>query len=256
MVTTALESRPRVLAPPRAEYFYFYMAVSCVAVAFLGFAPTYWMPVMQGTFRANPIVHIHGLVFFVWTLFFVYQTWLAASGRLARHRAVGMIGISIATAMAILGTLVAINQMKSAVALGLADEGKAFAIVPLSSIVFFAMVVAFAIGNAQRPEWHKRLMLVATISILDAAVARWFLVLLAPPGSVGPPPVSVDVPPALVTCILLVIAIARDWRVRGRPHPAYVIGLGALVAIKFVQVPLSATAFWQTVAGGVLALAG
>ncbi len=99
-------------------------------------------------------------------------------------------------------------------------------------------------------------MLVASISILDAAVARWFLVLLAPPGAVGPPPVRVDVAPALVTCVLLVSAIIRDWRVRGRPHPAYLIGLVALLTIKLAQMPLSTTAVWHSVAGGVLALAG
>lgn len=99
-------------------------------------------------------------------------------------------------------------------------------------------------------------MLVATVSILDAAVARWFLVFLAPPGAAVLPPVSVDIPPALLTCVLLVVAIVRDWRLHGRPHQAYVVGLGALLAIKFLQVPLSATALWHTVAGGVLALAG
>lgn len=255
-MTTMMEGQARVLARPSGEAFYLYMAVSCVAVAFLGFAPTYWLPLAEGKFTAHPIVHIHGLVFFAWTLFFVYQAWLAASGRLARHRSVGLIGISFATAMTILGALVAINQMKSAAALGLAEAGEAFAIVPLSSILFFAVVVAFAIGNVRRPEWHKRLMLVATISILDAAVARWFLVLLSPPGAVGPPSVGVDVPPALLTCVLLIVAIVRDWRVGGRPHPAYLVGLGALVAMKLIQIPLSATPLWHAVAGGVLALAG
>jgi len=128
--------------------------------------------------------------------------------------------------------------------------------VPLSSILFFAVVVAFAIGNVRRPEWHKRLMLLATISILDATVARWFLVFLAPPGSAGPPPVMADVPPALLTCVLLVVAIVHDWRLRGRPHPAYLVGGGVLVALKFFQLPLSTTALWHAMARGVLALAG
>lgn len=255
-MATTLDGRAGVLERARAEYFYVYMALTCLVVAFLGFAPTYWVPVVEGTFRANPIVHVHGLVFSAWTIFFVYQTWLAASGRLVRHRAVGMIGVSFATAMTIFGTLAAINQMKSAAALGLADAGEAFALVPLGSIVFFAVVVAFAIGNVRRPEWHKRLMLVATISILDAAVARWFMVFLAPPGPPGPPPVTVDVPPALLVCTLLIVGIVHDWRQRGRPHPAYLVGGGTLLALKWLQLPLSTTAAWHTVAGGVLALAG
>jgi hypothetical protein len=232
------------------------MAATSVAVAFLGFAPTYWMPLAEGTFRANPIVHIHGLVFFAWTLFFAFQTWLAASGRLARHRAVGLIGVSFATAMTMLGTLVAINMMRQSAALGQAEEGFAFALVPLSSILFFAVLVAFAIGNVRRPEWHKRLMLVATISILDAAIARWFLVFLAPAGPPGPPPVIVDLQPALVTFGLLLVGGVYDWRIYKRLHPAYLISGGCYLTMKLIQLPLSETPAWHAVARGVLALAG
>jgi hypothetical protein len=249
----------RVGTLPRSgsDRFYVQMAVACVAVAFLGFAPTYWLPVARGSFQANPIVHVHGLVFSAWTIFFAYQTWLGATGRLVRHRSVGPIGVSLATAMTILGVLAAINQMKTTVALGLPEAGKAFALVPLSSIVFFAVLVAIAIGSARRREWHKRLMLVATISILDAAVARWFLVFLAPPGAAAaPPPVMADVPPALLTCLLVLVAIVRDWRAVGRPHPAYLLGGGVLLGLKIVQVPLSAMEAWRRVAGGVLALMG
>jgi len=164
-MTTVMDFPTRTVAGPSVKYFYFYMALSCAAVAFLGFTPTYWLPIASGTFKANPIVHIHGLAFFSWTLFFSFQTWLAASGRIARHRTIGMVGISFATAMTIFGTLVAINSMKTAASLGLKDEGIAFAIVPLSGILFFAVVFTLAIGAVRRPETHKRLMLLATISL-------------------------------------------------------------------------------------------
>ena len=254
-MTTLINAPARIAATPSQKYFYFYMALSCAAVAFLGFAPTYWLPMASGTFKANPIVHIHGMVFFSWVLFFSFQTWLAASGRIARHRAIGMAGISLATAMTIFGILAAINTMKTAASLGLNDEGIAFAIVPLSDIFFFAVVFALAIGAVRRPEAHKRLMLLATISLLDAAVARWFLTFLAPPGPPGPPPVIVTLPPALVAYLLLAVAIIFDWRTRGRPHPVYVFGGAALVALKVLNLPLSATPFWHSLAGGVLALA-
>ena len=195
------------------------------------------------------------MVFFSWVLFFSFQTWLAASGKVARHRAIGMAGISFATAMTIFGTLTAINSMKTAASLGLEDEGIAFAIVPLSGILFFAVVFALAIGAIRRPEAHKRLMLLATISLLDAAVARWFLTFLAPPGPPGPPPVVVAIPPAFVAYLLLAVAIIFDWRTRGRPHSVYVFGGAALIALKLLNLPLSATPFWHSLAGSILALA-
>lgn len=105
-------------------------------------------------------------------------------------------------------------------------------------------------------------MLLAAISLLDAAVARWFFTFLVPlrapgvsPSSAGLPPVSATVAPALAAYLLLVVAMIFDWRTRGRPHTVYVIGGAVLVALKFLNLPLSATPVWHSFAGGVLALA-
>ncbi len=255
-MTTLVDRNPaRAIAASRAQYFYFYMALSCMAVAFLGFAPTYWLPMARGSFPSMPVIQFHGMLFFAWTLYFAFQTWLAASGKVARHRTIGMIGVSLATAMTIFGFFASVDAMKRSAALGLTDAGIAFAIVPLSGILFFAVVFALAIANIRRPETHKRLMLLAAISILDAAVARWFLTFLAPPGPPGPPPVPVTIAPALVACLLLVAAIVFDWRTRGRPHPVYIWGGAALVAVKLLNWPISLTPAWHSFAGGILALA-
>jgi hypothetical protein len=255
MTTLIDEARTRVVASSHTRYFYFYMALSCMAVAFLGFAPTYWVPVARGSFPSMPVIHFHGLLFFVWTLYFAFQTWLAASGRIARHRTIGMIGVSLATAMTIFGFLAAVNVMERSAALGLTDAGIAFAIVPLSGILFFAVVFTLAISNIRHPERHKRLMLLAAVSILDAAVARWFLTFLAPPGPAGPPPVEVTVFPAFTAYLLLVPAVIYDWRTRGRPHSVYIFGGIALLAVKLMNWPISMTLAWHAFAGGILALA-
>jgi hypothetical protein len=256
-VATTVNEPARVVARSTTEYFYVYMAIACAAVAFLGFAPTYWLPIANGSFKgARPLIHLHGIIFFSWTLFFAFQTWLAASGRIRRHRALGLFGISLATAMAIFGTMAAINLMASAAALGFAAEGKAFAIVPLGGILFFAITIAVAIANRRRREVHQRLMLLAAISILDAAIARWFLTFLAPPGLAGPPPVFAGTPPALVAFLLLVVAMIFDWRTRGRPHPVYWLGGAAYVALKLIEVPLSASGIWQSIASALVTLAG
>ena len=255
MTTLIDDNRVGVVATSNAQYFYFYMALACTAVAFLGFAPTYWLPMASGKFPPMPVVHFHGLLFFAWTLFFTFQTWLAASLQVARHRTMGMIGVSLATAMTIFGFLVGVNAMKRSAAIGQTDEGIAFAIVPFSGILFFAVVFTLAVAAVRQPETHKRLMLLAGISLLDAAVARWFLTFLAPPGPLGPPPVPVTIPPALVAYLLLVAAMVFDWRTRGRPHPVYVYGGIALIAVKLLNWPISATPFWHSFAGGILAMA-
>lgn len=231
------------------------MALACAATAFIGFAPTYFMPLAHRTFSASPVIHFHGLLFFSWSIYFVVQTWLAASGRVVNHRAFGIVGVSLATAMTIFGFLASVHVMQHSAALGQKDAGIVFSIVPMTGIAFFAVVFVLAIMNTRRPEIHKRLVLLAAASILDAAIARWFLTFLAPPGPPGPPPVPVTIAPAVVASLLLVVAMVRDWRGEGRVHPVYVYGTLALLAVKFLNWPVSETAAWHSFAGGILALA-
>ena len=97
--------------------------------------------------------------------------------------------------------------------------------------------------------------MLASVSILDAAIARWFLTFLAPPGTVGPPPVAATTPPAIVVFLLIVVAMIYDWRTRGRPHAVYAIGGTVYLLLKLLNLPLSASQPWTTFAGGLLTLA-
>ncbi len=235
--------------------FYSWMGLAFIATAFLGFVPTYWQPLAAGKFAANPVVHLHGLIFFSWTLFFFYQTTLPPTGQVARHRAVGLIGISLATVMTLLGVLAALNSLTNAVALGAASAGEAFTLVPLHAIAFFATVMVIALANIRRPEIHKRLLLVATAAILTAPIARPFLawVFHFPP---GPPPVWFTVWPNGLSDLFILAAMAYDWRSRGRVHPAYLWAGGALLATQLLTLPVSETAAWHALARDFLQLAG
>ena len=136
-----------------------------------------------------------------------------------------------------------------------AAAAKAFSIVSFTAIAFFAIVVTLALVNVRRPEVHKRLMLLATVSILQAPVARWFLMALRPPDAVGAPPVAVSIAPGFVVDLLIVAAMIFDWRTRGRPHRVYVIGGALLLALQLLRLPLSATVTWGRIADAALALA-
>jgi hypothetical protein len=224
------------------------MAMLCAAIAFIGFLPTYWAPMWSSTLQVPRIAHIHGMVFFAWTLFFVAQTSLVANGRTATHRELGLLGIALATAMLFTGTMVALSSMNGFIAKGFAEDARAFAIVPFSGIAYFAIVVAYAIANTRTPELHKRAMVLATVSLLHPAVARWFLFLLAPEGAQGPVPVIFSVLPGIVSDLPMMYAMVHDWRTRGRPHRIYVIGIVTLVAMQVLRVPLSKTGAWQSIA--------
>jgi hypothetical protein len=236
------------------------MAAVCLAVAVIGFLPTYWLPLFQGTLDVAPIAHLHAVLFFGWMLFLVWQTSLVAGGRIVRHREMGVAGVALATAMVLVGLGMAINSIKVRDAAGLGDAARAFATVSVTGILTFAVLVTIAVMNTRKPEVHKRLMLVASVSILQAGVGRWFAYFLAPPrpaGAVGPaplPPVGVTVIAGLLVDLLIVAAMIRDRRTSGRVHPVYWIAGGAVLAVQVLRVPLSTTRGWDHVARWLVAL--
>lgn len=244
--TLAAGSMPRT----GRGHFHLWMAGVFLLIAFGGFTPTYWAPVAAGRFHAPPIVHIHGILLFSWTLLYFVQTALIASGRTPAHRAWGLAGISLFTLLvcSILATRITLLRLDEARSLGEASRR-------FSAIVFVALplmigLFAAAIANVRRPEVHKRLMFVLMASMMTPAVARLFLTFLAPPGVAagGPPPPFVAVPPGLVSSLLIVVAIVYDWRTRGRPHPVYVYGFLLVVADILLIVPISATQTWMSIA--------
>jgi len=239
-----------------ARWFYVWMAGVCVLIAFGGFIPTYWAKLASGTFKGMPILHIHGMLFFAWTLFFLAQTTLVATGRTPNHRSWGMAGISLATAMGFTVVLAAINSIRMAESIGMGDVARRFTIVSLSGLVMFAAFLALAIANVHRKELHKRFMLLAMIPLMHAAMARVFMTAFAPADAKGPPPVFVSIPPGLFVDLLIVAAIIHDWRRRGRPHPVYLGGGAILVVVQLLSVPISTTPTWMAIAKWVESLAG
>jgi hypothetical protein len=242
------------------RWFYAWMAMTCVAVAVLGFMPTYFVPLVQGQFAAPPIIHIHGMIFFGWTVLFATQAWLVAKGATPTHRTWGMLGVAWATAMAAVVLAAVVSRIAMLSAAGHREEALEFSWIQVGGITVFITLFTLAIVNVKKPDVHKRLMLVGTISLLQAPIARWFQVFLAPPVPPGgialPPPLPITIPPGIVADLLIVIAIIHDWRTMGRPHPAYLIGGGAVLAFQLTAPLIGGSAVWHSIAGWIGALGG
>ncbi len=246
------------IAPPPGRTtlrsFYVWMAGACVLIAFVGFAPTYWLQLTPGTFVGSPLLHLHALLFSAWPLYLLLQTVLAARGRVGRHRALGLLGVSLATAMVLVGFAVANDVLAARLAAGYGDRARAFHIASTSMITLFGLFTAAAIAYVKRPEVHKRLMLLATISMLVPAVARLFYaasVGIGPglrPG-IGPPrTVAAVIVPTLIADALILAGVLYDMRTRGRPHPVYLFGGALMLAVQLVRIPVSTTPWWYAVA--------
>ena len=144
------------VATPRSRTFvgsfYITMAAIFAFVAFSGFFLTYWVPIARGTFSGSPMLHLHGLLFSLWTLFFLSQAILVANGGLRHHKAWGLAGISLATAMVLVGITVAVDGLGRRLELGYGDAARAFTFVPVSAVLLFGGLVAAAIANWRNPR--------------------------------------------------------------------------------------------------------
>jgi hypothetical protein len=143
-------------------------------------------------------------------------------------------------------------------AIGMGDASRRFAAVTLCAWPLMVGMFTLAIVNIPRPQVHKRLMVLLMAGMMTPAIARVFLTILAPPGAAagGPPPPFVSIPPSLVADLFIVVALVRDWRTRGRPHPVYVYGGAVLLVQQMLTVPFAATSTWMSIVKAFESLAG
>jgi hypothetical protein len=245
--------------------FYFWTAVAMMAVAIAGFAPTFWIPLAQGLPERFPLYAVHGMACYAWVALLIYQSWLARSGRIPRHRNVGLIGISLATALVMFGLMTTADAVRRTITPGNADGTEAFMIVNAGGLVGFTAFVAAALFNLQRPEWHKRLMIAATNGLLGAPSARLLMTGGHVPmlnGTVGlaglppapPLPVAFSFSGLFIAELFIVAGMVNDWRARGRVHSAYLWAAGFYLSLPVLAGPISATSIWHHIARGWLAL--
>jgi hypothetical protein len=153
--------------------------------------------------------------------------------------------------MIFVGLAAAIDSLNVGLAMGFGDGVRSFMVVPVTALVVFGGFVGAAIANIARPDWHKRFLIVATAFILGAAIARVFFLVSAHGGGPGmrpglAPPIAVSLAlgPGLIGELLVLAGMLYDWRTRGKPHPAYVIGLVVSLAVMVLRTPLSETHAW------------
>ena len=238
--------------------FYLLMAGVFVLIAFGGFTPSYWVRLAGDNFHPPPIMHIHGILLFSWTLFYFLQTAWVAAGRTPTHRAWGMAGIALFSVMICSIIILRITVIRLDDARSFGDASRRFSAVTFCALPVMIGLFALAIANVRRPDTHKRLMFVLMTGLMIPAIARVFLAVLAPPGAQdsGPPPAWVSIPPGLVACLLIVVGMLYDWRTRGRPHPVYVYGGLVLVLANIAAVLIAGTPAWMNTARFLQSLAG
>ena len=107
-----------------------------------------------------------------WILLLVAQTSFVAVGRVDMHRRLGLAGFGLACLLVLVGLAVTCESLARGV-LGLGDPRLRFPFLQVLDLLVFPTLVYFGYRQRFNPAAHKRLMLIATITLLDAAFVRW-----------------------------------------------------------------------------------
>jgi hypothetical protein len=220
-------SAARVVRPP----FYLVMSLAMAAVIVAGFSRT-----VPGDFAAKPglpmLLQVHGAVFTLWVLLFVAQPAIVFRGSLTLHRRMGWLGAGLAAAMVVMALAATWYAVRFNVMPSFFPPSLFLVMNVIGALVFGALVFA-GVKLRKKAEWHKRLMLCATISILGPAIGR-----LLPMESFG------RAAPAVMFGVILLFGLAGpvyDLVIRRRVHPAYYWGISTILISMIITGPLAFT---------------
>lgn len=244
MSISATVASPQVASQRRRDrMFYSSVAIALALTVLAGFGPTYYFRVVRGlplaTLNGGPVtvlVHMHAVLFSGWVLLFVAQTTLVAQQRIAVHRRLGIVGGVLAALMVVVGTLTALKMAARGAAPAGIDPYQIL-MIGLSDVLLFGGFVAAALLLRAKREAHKRLMLLAYVCIVTAAVGRLPGVLsLGPPALFG------------LSFVFVLAGIIYDKMSIGRLHPVYAWGGTLLLLSVPVRLLISSTEVWKFVA--------
>jgi hypothetical protein len=239
----APESQPRhpLYRPVNrtAEHIFFSsMAFLLCAIVIIGFSPTYFGAGMLRAPLPSPILHVHGAVFTLWMFLYLVQSALISAHRVAWHRSLGTVAFCLPPLMIVLGVIAAIDALGRKVMIGRLDPAVSLAI-PLIGIIGFTIVIIAAWQARRKPDAHKRLILLATIGLVEAAFGRF------PWARMGLPPAA-----GAVTGlgILVLLVIAYDLISLHRIHRTTLWAAPLTFAFGAFAVPIGMTPAWRTFA--------
>lgn len=234
--------RAQGFGPGTDRRFFLVMSLVVALVILSGFGPSYASSLPP---PGLPIwVHLHGAVMTAWILIFALQSWLIGHRALALHRRLGGLSVGLVAVMVPLGFVTNAMAIHRGATPPFFTPAMMMAADGIDLCLFTGLFTA-AILLRHHGAWHKRLMLCVTILLTWPAIAR-----LPPLGELGLPMI---IPASTALLILLaLIGPAFDLATRRRVHPAYLWGVGLIIAAQPLHGWLAASPLIQALANQLL----
>lgn len=199
------------------RYFYFWMSLLIVAVVLYGFSFTIGEHLIHPAIPRPPFLYFHAAVFSLWLVFLILQSALIRTHNVTVHRRVGWFGVALGAAIPIVGVSIAITMARFNASKLHQANTDADLIIPLFDMVAFSFSFVLAVLCRKKPEFHRRLILVATCALTAAAFGRF-------PENLLPPLffyAGVD--------LLILLGAVRDLIIIRMIHPVYRYALPAFI---------------------------
>lgn len=217
------------------RHLYIWVAVFIPVIVLLGFARTYYLKGLFGT-PALPglLVHLHGLLMTSWVVLFIVQVWLVSARRTRVHQRLGVLGAILAALVLLVGAVTAISAAARGSSPG--PPPLQFLVIPLGDLLVFAILVGTALHFRRRIQIHKRLMLLAAMSLLPPAIARIPLHFI----EAGGPAVFFG-----LTDLCVLACVVFDAVKHRRLHPVFVWGALLIIVSQPLRLMLAGTDAWM-----------
>lgn len=247
----ATVTHPLASTEPRTRpWIYLGLALSMSVTVYWGFAYTYFTPVLAGAYpQVPPAIHVHGWSFFLWFLLLPFQALLIAKGRWRMHIMLGSASTALAAVMVFTGVLVASVRIQQGLSATEPDQltifWKGFGQLIIYNMILFVAFYTTAIARRDQPDVHKRMIVLASASVLPAAIFRVIVGLagynwVATPGWVMPAAF-------FLPAVFIVIGMFNDRVAQGSVHRAYLVGLPILLVVHGLGLALAGTAAGEAV---------
>jgi hypothetical protein len=217
--------------------FYTVMGLAISVIVIIGFSRTYYLRAWFDARPLTPRLHLHGLTLTLWLLLFLIQSGLIAARRRSLHKKLGIAGVVLA-GLAVATTYAAALE---AAEIGRGHSapdylGRLYSSLLLATM--FGLFVAAGTAFRQRPDTHKRLMLLAMIAAVGPGANRAVALLMGH---------SVRDFHVLVIAGLVSAGLVYDSRTRGRPHPTLLWGGAFLIATQLTRRLVGASEPWAQI---------
>src|SRR5258707_3161975 len=155
------------------QHFYFFMALLIPAVVAYGFSFTVGENLIHPAIPRPLILYVHAAVFSGWLVFFMLQSALVRTQNVNWHRRIGWFGVALGVVIPVLGVFTTITMGRFNILRLDSTRAESALMIPLFDMVAFTPTFALAIYYRKKPEFHRRLILVATCALTAAGFGRF-----------------------------------------------------------------------------------